>query len=81
VENGDEEKIKLALGQMLMQAAWVARKTGADGETVLLEQIGKEKRFFEAYEKAVLAAGKDVTALSQDEKAQFAARVKEEQGV
>ena len=67
---------------MLMSAVNLGREVGADCEEALLDTVKKIKRRFTAYESAVLADGKDVNALSDEEKEAYyrAMKAAEEKG-
>ena len=65
---GDKKEIASELGDVLMSAVNLGREVGADCEEALLDTVKKIKRRFTAYESAVLADGKDVNALSDEEK-------------
>ena len=57
--------------------ATLARAVGADGEEALLDTVKKIQRRYAAYEKAVLADGKDVNALTKAERDAYYERVKQ----
>jgi tetrapyrrole methylase family protein/MazG family protein len=78
VEEKDKAKIKEELGDFLMCAAWLCRAVGADGEEALLETLAKIKKRYTAFEKAVLADGKDVNVLEQEEWQAYYKRAKEQ---
>ena len=73
---GDKKKIASELGDVLMSAVNLGRAVGADCEEALLDAVKKLKRRFAAYESAVLADGKDVNALSDEEKEAYYRAVK-----
>ena len=75
--SGDKKKIASELGDVLMCAVNLGREAGADCEEALLDTVNKIKRRFTAYEKAVLADGRDVNALSEAEKEEYYRAVKE----
>ena len=75
--SGDKKKIASELGDVLMCAVNLGREAGADCEEALLDTVNKIKRRFTAYEKAVLADGRDVNALSEEEKEGYYRAVKE----
>lgn len=66
-ERGEKESIREELGDVLMCAASLGRAAGADCEEALLDTVKKVQRRFTAFENAVLADGKDVNALTDEE--------------
>lgn len=76
-ERGEKESIREELGDVLMCAASLGRTVGADCEEALLDTVKKVQRRFTAYESAALADGKDVNALTEEEKNAYYDRVKE----
>ncbi len=65
------------LGDALFCMATMARAVGADAEEALLDTVRKVQRRYTEYENFVLADGKDVNALSKDERDKYYARAKE----
>lgn len=74
--SGDQKSVKEELGDFLLAAAGLAREVGADAEEALLDAVKKLKKRFTAYENAVLADGKDVNALTQEEKEAYYQKIK-----
>lgn len=66
-KSGDKKAIASELGDALMCMAWLGRTVGADCEEALLDTVKKVKKRYTAFESAVLAEGKDVNALSDEE--------------
>lgn len=77
-ERGDKEEIAAELGDVLMCTAWLGRAVGADCEQALLDAVKKIQRRYTAFESLVLADGKDVNALSQEEWQGYYRRAKED---
>lgn len=77
IAGSDTEK-KEALGTLLMSAVWLSRAVGVEGEEALLETVKRLKEGYTLYERTVLADGKDVNALSEEERAAYYERVKGE---
>ena len=77
-ERGDKEEIVAELGDVLMCTAWLGRAVGADCEQALLDAVKKIQRRYTAFESLVLADGKDVNALSQEEWQGYYRRAKED---
>ena len=76
-ESGDKSAVAEELGDALFSMATLARAVGADGEEALLDTVKKIQRRYAAYEKAVLADGKDVNALTKAERDAYYERVKQ----
>lgn len=68
---GDKEATANALGDSLMVMVQFARLTGLDGEQVLLDSCNKVRRRYEEFEKMVLADGKQVNALTEEERMRY----------
>lgn len=79
MESGEEKSVKEELGEYLMWTATLCKKTGADGEEALLEQLKKTKRTYEKFESLVLADGKDVNALTKEEREEYLRRAEAEE--
>ena len=77
LSSGDKDGIKGALGGFLFVCACLCRAAGADGEEALLEKLEKIKRLYTVYERMALEEGKDVNALTEEERALFLAKAKE----
>ena len=60
-----------------MVAAHIGRLVGADCEQALLDAVKKNVARYNAWEKLVLADGKDVNALTEDEWSDYYRRAKE----
>ena len=65
---GTEEKADAALGKALMAVAQLAYLSGADAEQALLDEAKRAQRAYTAFEALVRADGKDVSALSEEER-------------
>ena len=76
-EAGDRAGIAEELGDVLMVAAHIGRLVGADCEQALLDAVKKNVARYNAWEKLVLADGKDVNALTEDEWSDYYRRAKE----
>ncbi len=76
-EAGDRAGIAEELGDVLMVAAHIGRFVGADCEQALLDAVKKNVARYNAWEKLVLADGKDVNALTEDEWSDYYRRAKE----
>lgn len=66
-ESGDRDKIAEELGDVLMVAAHLGRLVGADCEQALLDTVKKNAARYTEWERLVLADGKDVHKLSEEE--------------
>lgn len=71
VASGNAAAVKEEFGDALMCMAWLAREAGTDAEEALLENLKKVKRRYQAFEEAVLKDGKDVNALSEEERNEY----------
>lgn len=65
--SGDKARVSAELGDFLMCTAWLGRAVGADCEQALLDTVKKVQKRYTAFEKRVLADGKDVNALADEE--------------
>ena len=74
---GDRAAIEEELGDVLFCAVELGRAVGADCEQALLDTVKKAAARYTAYEGLVLADGKDVHALSEEEKADYYRRAKD----
>ncbi len=74
---GDRAAIEEELGDVLFCAVELGRAVGADCEQALLDTVKKAAARYTAYEGLVLADGKDVHALSKEEKADYYRRAKD----
>ena len=70
-ERGDEGAVADALGDCLMVVVRLARLVGADCEQALLDCCKKMTRRYETFESLVLADGKSVTELSEEERMRY----------
>lgn len=66
-EQGDERGISEEMGDVLILIAQMGRLTGVDCEQSLLDAVKKVQKRYTAFESLVLADGKDVNALSEEE--------------
>ena len=72
----DKEAVFETLGNALMCMAWLGRTVGTDCEEALLYAVKRAKNRYAEYEKAVLADGKDVNALTAEEWEKYYAQAK-----
>lgn len=77
VGSGDREKIQGAFGELLMSLAHTACMLGVDGEQALLDAVKKTAARYTEWEKLVLADGKDVHALSPEERSAYCKKAEE----
>ena len=77
VKSGDKEAIAAAFGEVLMELAQIAYAAGIDSEQALLDKVKEEARLYTEWEKLVLADGKDVHALSSEERGAYYKKAKE----
>ena len=77
VASGDRAAAEEELGDVLFCAVELGRAVGADCELALLETVKKCAARYNAYEALVLADGKDVLALTEDEKNTYYKRAKD----
>lgn len=64
---GDKLRIEEALGNFLMAVVNIAYASGVDAEQTLLDTVKREAARYTEWERLVLADGKDVHALSEEE--------------
>lgn len=76
VQGGDKTGAARSLGKLLFALAWLSQATGEDCEQELLDVVLAVQKQYDAYESMVIADGKDVNALSLDERKQYYDRVK-----
>lgn len=79
-ESGKADMVASELGDVLMVVAQIGRLVGADCEQSLLDTVKKVQRRYCRFEELVLADGKDVTALSDEEWADYYKRAKHDVG-
>ncbi len=75
-KSGDGAAVAEELGDVLFCAVELGRAVGADCEQALLDTVKKMQRRYTAYETLVRAEGKDVNALSNEEKDEYYKRAK-----
>ena len=75
-EEGNERKAREELGDLLFSVVNAGRLAGVDCELALKESVQKFARRFTALESAVIADGRDITALSPAELDGYYRRVK-----
>ena len=68
---GEKEAAASALGDCLMVVVQLARLTGSESEQALLDSCNKVRRRYEEFEKSVLADGKQVNALTEEERMRY----------
>ncbi len=73
---GDKQAIAEELGDALFCTVELGRAAGEDCEMALLDTVKKMQRRYTAYETAVRADGKDVNALTPEEKAYYYKKAK-----
>lgn len=78
VKAGEEAHIAEELGDVLFCTVELGRAAGADCEMALLDTVKKMQARFTAYERLVLADGKDMNALSPEEKDEYYRRAKDD---
>ncbi len=76
--SGDGARISEELGDVLFCTVELGRAMGADCEQSLLDTVKKMQRRYTKYESLVLADGKDVHELSDEEKNEYYRRAKNE---
>ena len=74
---GRKNDVAEELGDALFCMATMARAVGADAEEALLDTVRKVQRRYTEYENLVLADGKDVNALTKEERDDYYAKAKE----
>ncbi len=77
LQSGEREHIAEELGDVLFCAAELGRVAGVDCEIALLDTVRKMQRRYTEYERLVRADGKDVNALSEEEKQEYYRRAKD----
>ena len=77
VKSNDKSHILDELGDVLFCTVELGRAVGEDCELALLETVKKAAARYNAYEALVLADGKDVHALSEEEKNAYYKRAKD----
>lgn len=77
VDEGDKETIAEVLGEILMGFAHLAHFTGIDAEQTLLDACKKIARQYAEWERLVLADGKNVLELSDQERLEYWKKAKE----
>lgn len=77
VKSGDKQAIAAELGDILMVLMHVAHLLGVDGEQALLDTVKKNAARFTEWERLVLADGKDVHNLTDEEWDSYYKRAKE----
>ena len=66
-----------ALGELLLAAVRLGKLKGGDAEQALLDKVKAVQREYTAFEALVLADGKDVNALSPEERKEYERRAHE----
>ena len=66
-KSSSQEQIADKLGDVLLCLAWVGHAMGANCEQALLDKVTKVQKQYTAFENAVLADGKDVNNLTDEE--------------
>ncbi len=74
---GDKARISEELGDVLFCTVELGRAVGAECERALLDTVKKCAARYNAYERLVLADGKDVHALTEAEKEEYYRRAKD----
>ncbi len=77
VKSGDKVSIAAEFGDLLMVLAQTAYLLGVDGEQALLDAVKKAAERFTEWERLVLADGKDVNALTGEERSDYYKKAKE----
>lgn len=77
VKGGDKEEIAGEFGDLLMVLMHVAQRLGVDSEQALLDTVKKNTARFTEWERLVLADGKDVHNLTDEEWRNYYKRAKE----
>lgn len=68
VKSVDKKKISEEIGELLMSVVQFARVSGVDAEQSLLDTVEKTRKRFNSFEELARADGKDVAALTDEEK-------------
>ena len=76
-KTGDAKKIAEELGDVLFCTVELGRAVGGECEQALLDTVKKVASRYNAYEALVLADGKDVNALTHEEKMSYYKRAKD----
>lgn len=63
----DASAVSQELGNALLRLAWLGHRTGANCEQALLDKVYELQKIYTTFEQAVIADGKDVNKLSQEE--------------
>lgn len=71
VAQDDKQTAATALGDCLMVVVQMARLAGVDAEQALLDSCNRVRRRYEAFESMVLADGKNVNELSEEERMRY----------
>ena len=66
-----------ALGELLLAAVRLGKLKGGDAEQALLDKVKAVQREYTAFEVLVLADGKDVNALTPEERKEYERRAHE----
>ncbi len=77
MERGDKDAVLEELGDVLFCTVELGRAAGCDCELALLETVKKAAARYNAYERLVLADGKDVHSLTEQEKEEYYRRAKD----
>ena len=77
VKSGDEKAIAGEMGDVLMCVVDLGRAVGVECEQALLDTVKKLQARYTAYEALVRADGKDVHALSKEERDEYYKRAKD----
>lgn len=77
VKSGDKAVIASVFGEVLMGLAQMAYAAGIDSEQALLDEVKQEAKLYTEWERLVLADGKDVHDLSDDEREAYYKKAKE----
>jgi uncharacterized protein YabN with tetrapyrrole methylase and pyrophosphatase domain len=67
VRSKEKQEISETLGELLLVVTEMGRLAGVDCEQSLLDTVKKVQKLFTAWESLVLADGKDVHSLSEEE--------------
>lgn len=77
MHKGDPACVKEEMGDLLLACVRLSGKAGVNAEEALLDAVEKVKKRFCAYEKLVLADGREMNALTRAEKDEYYKRAKE----
>ena len=75
--SAEEGKADEALGELLLAAVRLGKLKGGDAEQALLDKVKAVQKEYTAFEGLVLADGKDVNALSPEERKEYERRAHE----